>query len=363
MDDGNLLGNPDQLLKAWEILSSELPKIGLHLNPSKSEWITSSNINGPEGVPLTPKDELIILGVPLGSKEFCLSFLDRIILSNSKIAEKLSNLDDSQISLWLFRYGISLSSIVHLIRTIPATKIQKSLERFDYYVAYYFERIIGCSLDNNAKTQFRLPIRKGGFGLKSAVLHSEAAYKASHGIFLDPSFYQTQKMLSEILDNNLYSDFLANLDNEDQIRLKYCAEPHVGAWISAPPLPSFGLTLDHFNFQTLCKWWLGLNQPLAAEKCSLCYVNTTPKATHNLACKNGGDLIKRHNKLPNFIFHIAQQCGLNPVLEKKNILGDCDSGKRPADVLIPSWSLNKDYAIDVAITDPINGSFKLDMEA
>ena len=50
-------------------------------------------------------------------------------------------------------------------------------------------------------------------------------------------------------------------------------------------------------------------------------------------------------------------------MKKKNILGDCDSGKRPADVLIPSWSLNKDYAIDVAITDPINGSFKLDMEA
>jgi hypothetical protein len=82
-----------------------------------------------------------------------------------------------------------------------------------------------------------------------------------------------------------------------------------------------------------------------------------------LACKNGGDIIKRHNKLRNFIFNIAQQCGANPVLEKKNILGDCDSGKRPADVLLPSWSHGKDFAIDVAITDPINGTFKLDMEA
>ena len=90
--------------------------------------------------------------------------------------------------------------------------------------------------------------------------------------------------------------------------------------MSAPSLPSFGLSLDHFNFQTICKWWLGLNQPLAAEKCSLCYVNTTPKATHNLACKNGGDLIKRHNKL-RFIFHIAQQCGSNPAeLRNKQLL-------------------------------------------
>jgi hypothetical protein len=44
-------------------------------------------------------------------------------------------------------------------------------------------------------------------------------------------------------------------------------------------------------------------------------------------------------------------------------LGDCDSGKRPDDVLLPSWSQNRDFAIDVAITDPICGTFKLDMEA
>ena len=90
------------------------------------------------------------------------------------------------------------------------------------------------------------------------------------------------------MDNKLYHDFLDDLDYEDQIRLKYCTQPHAGAWITAPPLPCFGLSLDHFNFQTTCKWWLGLNQPLAAEKCSICYVNTTPKATHSLACKHGG---------------------------------------------------------------------------
>ena len=100
----------------------------------------------------------------------------------------------------------------------------------------------------------------GGFGFRSVVLHSEAAYKASNGIFLDPEFSQTQNMLSELLDNKLFKDFLDNLPIEDQIRIKYCTKPHTGAWITAPPLPSFGLALDHFNFQTICKWWLGLNQ-------------------------------------------------------------------------------------------------------
>ena len=32
-------------------------------------------------------------------------------------------------------------------------------------------------------------------------------------------------------------------------------------------------------------------------------------------------------------------------------------------MLLPGWSLNQDFAIDVAVTDPINGTFKLDLEA
>ena len=155
LDDGNLLGDPEKLFQAWEILSTELPKIGLNLKHSKSEWITSSNIPGPKGVKITPKDQLIILGTPLGSKEFCLKFMEEIILSNSKIAEKLLNLDDSQISLWLFRYGISMASIVHLLRTIPGAKIQEGLERYDYYVGYYFERIIGNHSYSNRGCFFR----------------------------------------------------------------------------------------------------------------------------------------------------------------------------------------------------------------
>jgi len=67
MDDGNLLGDQEKLLRAWEILSTELPKIGLHLG-DKCEWITNSDIAGPKGVKITPKEELIILRTPLGSK-------------------------------------------------------------------------------------------------------------------------------------------------------------------------------------------------------------------------------------------------------------------------------------------------------
>ena len=47
-----------------------------------------------------------------------------------------------------------------------------------------------------------------GFGFRSSTLHSQPAYQASHGIYLDPEFSLTQKMLSEVVDNKLYTDFL-----------------------------------------------------------------------------------------------------------------------------------------------------------
>jgi hypothetical protein len=38
MDDGGILGEPDLLLKVWEILVVKGPPLGMVLNPDKSEW-------------------------------------------------------------------------------------------------------------------------------------------------------------------------------------------------------------------------------------------------------------------------------------------------------------------------------------
>src|SRR5690348_4993419 len=38
MDDGGIIGTVEVLQKAWDLLVSEGPKVGLHLNPAKCEW-------------------------------------------------------------------------------------------------------------------------------------------------------------------------------------------------------------------------------------------------------------------------------------------------------------------------------------
>jgi len=63
------------------------------------------------------------------------------------------------------------------------------------------------------------------------------------------------------------------------------------------------------------------------------------------------DIIVRHNRLRNFLFRIAEEGLLAPVLEKRFILGEA-SGRRPGDVTIPSWKDSKGLAVDVAVTSP-----------
>ena len=61
-----------------------------------------------------------------------------------------------------------------------------------------------------------------------------------------------------------------------------------------------------------------------------------------MCCKLGGDIITRHNRLRDVVAAVAEEGGLNPLLEKKGILGHTDkSQRRPAEVAIPTWSMGK----------------------
>ena len=70
LDDGVIVGTPDVLQKAWDIIRQKGPESGLHPNPSKCEWVWlvspcplfSGSV--PSDIPVTPFFDLSILGVP-----------------------------------------------------------------------------------------------------------------------------------------------------------------------------------------------------------------------------------------------------------------------------------------------------------
>ena len=83
MDDGGIIGSVEVLRKVWQLLKEKGPALGLKLNPAKCEWswvnsrITAECPLKEEGVSLVPTSEVCILGVPLGSAEFCSKFVKR----------------------------------------------------------------------------------------------------------------------------------------------------------------------------------------------------------------------------------------------------------------------------------------------
>jgi len=100
----------DLLQKVWDLLVTEGPKVGLHLNPAKCEWSwLNSSCEAPcpilvgEGrqedqISLVPTDEIQMLGVPLGCNSKVAEYVERKLFSRlGQMVERLQDFDDSSL--------------------------------------------------------------------------------------------------------------------------------------------------------------------------------------------------------------------------------------------------------------------------
>jgi len=185
MDDGSLFGKITDVLKAWNIIKEFGPSLGLEVNLSKCELLTSSNDAQvfadfePELVKITDGN-MSILGSAIGSKQHCENWVscklnDRLII----LLNKIENLDHSQSSFLLLLFCASFCKMVWYIRTIPPELISVACDHFDSAVIHCFENLIGSGLSSLSLQQARLSTKFGGIGLRASTTHSTAAYISS----------------------------------------------------------------------------------------------------------------------------------------------------------------------------------------
>ena len=79
MDDGGMIGEVEQLQRAWSLIQDRGPEMGLELNPSKCEWswldpscvkpcpIRLAGVAEKDQVKLVPHDKIEMLGVSKGT--------------------------------------------------------------------------------------------------------------------------------------------------------------------------------------------------------------------------------------------------------------------------------------------------------
>eukprot|EP00731_Ephydatia_muelleri_P003982 Em0002g158a len=293
MDDGVLAGPRATLCRAITLLQSEGPALGIHINMSKCEVFSSHSLDlFPPGMIYSDKPNLVILGAPIGNKEFC-SFVSKGLKNVAGLWSQLEEvgLIDPQVALILLHLCGAFCKLVHLTRATPTSLIKDALAVFDAGVRRTFCLCTGVDASNDAWQQAQLSLGKEVLVCDLCQsLHSPAAFIASvcsagYGSHSTSHLSQAidmfnclvassdvisvenllsscsvhQKALSEKLDDRQFNLLLNCSSVADRARLLSVSSPFAASWLSVIPSEGLGLHLTAPIFQVALKWWLGLD--------------------------------------------------------------------------------------------------------
>ena len=84
------------------------------------------------------------------------------------------------------------------------------------------------------------------------------------------------------------------------------------------------------------------------QRCPHCHDHQLdPLGHHAVTCKGGGDAVIRHNALRDVFAQFCHRARLGGQLEIGYGSGGDFSNSRPADFLVPNWTLGKPAAFDL----------------
>ena len=345
-----------------------------------------------------------LLGAPIGDATFCEGYTHTQRVSKTfPLLEALANLGDAQTSLLLLRQCASYCRLVYATRATPSIGLAPALIAFDSAVWACLETACTGPLTAEAWLQATLSTSHGGLGLRAVATCAAAGYAAS--VFattslcqeIDPAYQSgfaaaiqlvnsqlpaadhfpvpappslRQQVLSKALDRVVVTQLAAPAAGKEAYRAHFqlLQQPGAGAWLHAVPSPALGLHVVTPLFRIMVR--LRLRLPVADSDlaCPLCDGTADRYGDHARACPCGGDRVKRHNHLRNLLAARAKTAGLQPEVEKANLLpprpehqGGAEDGsphvvhqpasqRRPADVWVPNWNLHGPAAFDLAVT-------------
>ena len=319
-------GYPASVSRALDILQSEGPSLGFHVNLKKCELFSPSVLSlFPTSIPSSNIPNFKLLGVPIGDTAFCSSFTAR--KCSSPLAQ-LSHLEDigssdPHVALILLRQCASFCKLIHLARGTPSSSMVEALKAYDLAVAICFTKCTGLDISVDAWKQAQLSPRRGGLGLRPLSLHAPAAYISSlcssdsatpsHPLLASTitlfnncvpppeavsvqtllSNLPTQRYLSDVIEESQFAILYNSISCANKARLLSVSSPHASAWLSVVPSEVMGLHLNPCELNTAVKWWLGLNphseNNAIPHTCPLCPESMLdPLCHHSVTCKRGG---------------------------------------------------------------------------
>ena len=207
LDDLTVIGSHETCITVLELLQSEGPQIGLHLNLSKTSAVPSDlnysvasrayNSFSKEITIIDSASGFEVLGVPFGSLDYIHNRLQEFIDTKFiQAAEIVKKFPDPQVQFQYY-YWVLLHKTNYLFRTLPTSVLEEGfISKIEDILKAVFKEIFELDDDEFKDihwSQACLPIKEGGFGVGSIGHTAYCAFSASFIIAFEEMNYHLPK--------------------------------------------------------------------------------------------------------------------------------------------------------------------------
>ena len=408
LDDG-------AIADTWEVALEDLKKIkevaaelGLKIKPSKCEitflgQITSrmrdrilSEFNSVcPGIIVTPKEELELLGAPLGAVSRK-RVLDKKVEDFETMSSNLEKMEP-HTALFLLRNCFSIPKILYFLRTSECFRENTLLDKYDTLINRMLERITNVSMDKNSLSQARLPDNLGGLGIPSAVdlapsaflasvcgserlacailgtdclidrhvvlnnvealetteahAHSDAfrSWSEQSGLRCFPDVPSVQKSWTRPVHNAILQSLRDSLSANEQARLASVQGRTAAAFLKAFPSVNLGLKMSPVHLRITVALRLGC-KVCEIHEC-VCGKTVSFDGRHGLSCKYSSGRHARHSALNEIVKKAFNSANIPAVREPPGLCRR--DGKRPDGLTLVPWAQGKCLVWDVTAVDAL----------
>ena len=211
IDDGNILAPRPVMKRIIQVLQEEGPSFGYIIKKNKGSYLlgkcasrvvallTKAELVNSMGlsqdiIHVSPLDELVqsvavcgakVLGSPVGSIPYILSFCNDYLQDLRQVAADLINFPDVQSRFLLF-INCFLPKVNFLFRTLPTEFLSDFVTQFEELTVEILASILGCASNEISEENFGqmcFGISCGGLGMHFAIIAMEEIHIASNCAF------------------------------------------------------------------------------------------------------------------------------------------------------------------------------------
>lgn len=392
LDDGALVGTPEQLRQALAILQDDGPSLGLELHATKCElWWPQLGAGAASSLPLAlttvRSGGVALLGAPLGDGAFAEEFVGCRVAAIDTLLEKSRALNDPQLQLALTRQCILLPRFNHALRTCNPALIPNAIRDFDGISSSILTSIVG-PMTEEARVQAGLPVSEGGLAIAIAGQVARPAFLGSVIQTQDPTSAllgegvpgrsdfdgmwerfvadhprnppltlalvrkesaKPQQWLAAVACEKAHASLMARASalpvahaRPTLARLRSLRLPHCSGWLLAPPTRRHRIPAMDFRLALRYRLGLVLGHVPPGTLCAHCPGEfLDDMGVHAASCNGRRGRKARHNAGRDALAEWAKPyffCDGGVVVEPPALLPDAPQ-LRPADVLLRGFGL------------------------